>query len=311
MKNGKITPQKSELHKKYRGIKLLPLTPISPEAEQQMLAWGIRGREIKELQMIMSGFRSDLCIENIREIRKRKVKATVTEQGYEFFFFKDKSSYQGRQYGTMWDIPYQLPSSSDTKAWLKKINTRFKRDKKTKIMLSVIGTWTTDVEYFHYCNMLHQKGGELKDCICVDATRQLIELIDDNWCSRYIGNSTRPLKPETGYHDEFVMMNAPYLCIGYSKDFKWKYVMGFKVNGETVMPVLGRKSQKDSSDNIQRLECFFDRVSGRSCIMKGSDVKELNSYDRKLLLELEKLAKKIETLRNKGITERPFEFEWS
>ncbi|MCK5027676.1 MAG: hypothetical protein KAS07_04620 [Candidatus Pacebacteria bacterium] len=316
--------EKCVLLKEDKNIKPLPLTPISATAKQKMLEWGINEKGIELFRKITSNFRSDLLIQVVRKMCQREIRVTKSPRESHrplMINFKNWYSYKGRQYGADWDIPHQLCNSNNTKDWLKKINTRLKKQKKTELVLSICWPWTSsrDELFTHYCNLLHQKGGEQKHCIYVNTALQTIELINEKWRKKHLDRSTKPLViRRSGYFHGLCIMNSTGLSIGYSKNHVWLYWMSFdsclhKKKIE-IMPKLGKQEQLNFGSNLReprRRQYIYYRRTNKFFPKGDSDMKELTDYEKKLLLEMDELAKKIEEkIKNNDIVSTDSVFKW-
>ena len=238
--------RQSELHRSgqlehVEKIDRLPPTPVSPEARQQLVDWGISEKTIRDLQRLTSSFRYDLCLQKIQ--RLAKIPAYLEQNQYHnSVWMPNFYDTQGRMDGQCGDITRQLVVQMTFSGLLDRIRLEAR---KSKAQLSLYFCWGQSKTHFCQPNQSHvwcqlvDVFPQGKNSIVIDGAFQTIDTLGNSGYRKVNSLDTKngfgwiPLDEgcRVGDVDFFSgIMDVSFddaVILGISSDKKYVYGLGF------------------------------------------------------------------------------------
>ncbi len=165
-------------------IKPLNPTPITEEAKERLMSWGMSEEDIKTLREITSSFRYDLCEQKAERLAQSPAYIYTAEDGSEEVIIPNFFDTSDRGDGQCRDIATQQIRALNMSDFFNEMNERLAKEKKTNILpVFMYGQSRT---HFHKEGAGHAwlgllpEGEQLENFVVVDASFQEISNADTN-----------------------------------------------------------------------------------------------------------------------------------
>ncbi len=272
-------------------------TPITSDAQERLLSWGMTDHDVIQLREVISSLRYDLCEQKAARIAKNGGYILNSK-----VILPEYANYSDRLDGTCGELTFQLRHLFNKTGCLKEVNKRLSQKGEPCIQPYLI---SGDSET-HFNNGLNDhiwlgllpQGEERNDIVTVDPSFQRISCSDtDNYRISSTISRWENFSPSTrgnfniGEYSEkgnsYMIDCDPSAVLGISSDRALIYRLGF-VNDherERVFPILGINCPDQEGNYVTSDSCFINSDSRFTIVTNsGYSYTEIQQQEMKSIM---------------------------